>query len=108
MKKFLLVLTAVMSLIINAQAQTDTSYNKLRFGGYGEMLASWKNYGLNRWGGAKGKSEVNHAEISIPRFVLAFDYKFNPKWILGAEIEFEAGGTGMAMEIETGSGSENG
>ena len=108
MKKFLLVLTAIMSLIINAQAQTDTSYNKLRFGGYGEMLASWKNYGLNRWGGAKGKSEVNHAEISIPRFVLAFDYKFNPKWILGAEIEFEAGGTGMAMEIETGSGSENG
>lgn len=108
MKKFLLVLTAVMSLIINAQAQEDTSYNKLRFGGYGEMLASWQNYGLNRWGSTKGSSEVKHAEISIPRFVLALDYKFNPKWILGAEIEFEAGGTGMALEIETGTGSENG
>jgi len=109
MKKFLLVLTAVMSLIINAQAQEDTSYNKLRFGGYGEMLASWQNYGLNRWSGStQGNSEVNHAQISIPRFVLAFDYKFNDKWILGAEIEFESGGTGTAMEIEAGSGSENG
>ena len=43
--------------------------------------------------------------ISIPRFVLAFDYKFNSKWILGAEIEFESGGTGQAMELET---TENG
>lgn len=43
--------------------------------------------------------------ISIPRFVLAFDYKFNSQWILGAEIEFEAGGTGSAYEIEN---TENG
>ena len=33
------------------------------------------------------------------------DYKFTPKWILSAEIEFEAGGTGSAMELEN---SENG
>lgn len=38
-------------------------------------------------------------------FVLAFDYKFNSQWILGAEIEFEAGGTGSAYEIEN---TENG
>ena len=109
MKKFLLVLTAVMSLIIRAQAQDDdTTYHKIRVGGYGEMMASWQNYGLNRWGSTKGSTEVNHAAISIPRFVLAMDYKFNEKWILGAEIEFEAGGTGMALEIEKGTGSENG
>ena len=40
-----------------------------------------------------------------PRFVLAFDYKFNSQWVLGAEIEFEAGGTGSAYEIEN---TENG
>ena len=43
--------------------------------------------------------------ISIPRFVIAFDYKFTPKWILGAEIEFESGGTGAAYELEN---TENG
>lgn len=33
------------------------------------------------------------------------DYKFSPKWILGAEIEFEAGGVGTEMELEN---AENG
>ena len=37
--------------------------------------------------------------------MLAFDYKFNSKWILGAEIEFESGGTGTALELEN---AENG
>lgn len=37
--------------------------------------------------------------------MLALDYKFTPKWILGAEIEFESGGVGTAYEIEN---SENG
>lgn len=37
--------------------------------------------------------------------MLAFDYKFNSKWILGAEIEFEAGGVGLETELEN---SENG
>ena len=44
-------------------------------------------------------------QFSIPRFVLALDYKFNSKWILGAEIEFESGGTGTAYELEN---TENG
>ncbi len=82
---------------------------KFRLGGYGEVLARRMDYGLNRWTGiANGSSRVNHADISIPRFVLALDYKFNKRWTLGAEIEFEAGGTGTEYEIETGTGSENG
>ena len=109
MKHFLLLLSVLLILNVSVNAQDDTTYQKFRFGGYGEMLASWKNYGLNRWSGStNGNSEINHAEISLPRFVLALDYKFSEKWILGAEIEFEAGGTGMAMELEAGSGSENG
>ena len=81
-------------------------YNKFRFGGYGEIVASFKDYGNNRYYGAlDGNTKDHRNTISIPRFVLAMDYKFTPKWILGAEIEFEAGGTGTAVEIEN---SENG
>lgn len=81
-------------------------YDKFRFGGYGEVLASFKDYGINRfYGGDDGNSKKNRNTISLPRFVLAFDYKFSPKWVLGAEIEFEAGGTGSAYELEN---TENG
>lgn len=83
-----------------------TGYNKFRFGGYGELLAQFMDYGINRFNGTNsGNTKVHRNSISIPRFVLAFDYKFNPKWILGAEIEFEAGGVGSAVELEN---SENG
>ncbi len=81
-------------------------YDKLRFGGYGEILANFMDYGINRFRGtSNGNTKDHRNEISIPRFILAFDYKFNSKWILSAEIEFEAGGTGTAYEIEN---TENG
>lgn len=70
------------------------------------MVANFKDYGINRfYGGNDGNPKKNRNTISIPRFVLAFDYKFNSKWILGAEIEFESGGTGTAFELEN---TENG
>ena len=87
---------------------TNDDY-KFRIGGYGEIVARRMDYGLNRWAGtSNGSTRVNHADIAIPRFTLAMDYKFNRRWSLSAEIEFEAGGTGTAYEIETGTGSENG
>ena len=88
------------------QVSAEDDYQKFRFGGYGEMVAAFKDYGINRfYGGNDGNKKDGRNTISIPRFVLAFDYKFNPKWILGAEIEFESGGVGTAYEIEN---SENG
>lgn len=82
------------------------TFKRFRVGGYGEILANFKDYGINRYyGSTEGNAEVKRNTISIPRFVLAFDYKFTKKWILGAEIEFEAGGTGAAYELEN---SENG
>lgn len=96
---------------LGAWAQTapaDTAYGRFRIGGYGEMMASWKDYGLNRFYGGNGNTKKNRAEIAIPRFVLAGDYKITRKWILGAEIEFESGGTGQAVEMEATSGGENG
>ena len=107
-----MLLGATMSLAATAAtppAPVDTAFTKFRAGGYGEMLAQFKDYGLNRFSGVPtGNMKVNHNEISIPRFVLAGDYKITPKWILGAEIEFESGGTGQALEIEQGSAAENG
>ena len=82
------------------------SYGRYRIGGYGEILAQFKNYGINRFNGtAQGNSDFKRNTISIPRFVLAGDYKFNKHWNLGVEVEFEAGGTGNAYEIEN---TENG
>lgn len=93
------------ALPVTAQSVADTAgYSKFRFGGYGEIVASFKDYGINRFQQG-GVTKERRNTIAIPRFVLAMDYKFTPKWILGAEIEFEAGGTGAAYEIEN---SENG
>lgn len=107
MKRLLgtLALCAVMTTGYGAEPDT-LGYRQFRFGGYGEMVANFKDYGINRfYGHSDGNSKQNHNTISIPRFVLAFDYKFSPKWILGAEIEFEYGGTGTAYELEN---TENG
>ena len=91
---------------LSATAADTTGYNKFRFGGYGEMVASFKDYGNNRFAGTlTGNTKTHRNTISIPRFVVAFDYKFNSKWILSSEIEFESGGTGTAVELEN---SENG
>ena len=68
-------------------ANDGDNYKKFRFGGYGEMVASFKDYGINRFYGApEGNPDKHRNTISIPRFVLALDYKFNSKWILGAGI----------------------
>ena len=65
------------------QVTKDDDYEKFRFGGYGEMVAKFMNYGTNRFYGGVDNSDHRNT-IAIPRFVLAFDYKFNSKWILGA------------------------
>ena len=107
MKRLLgtLALCAVMTTGYGAEPDT-LGYRQFRFGGYGEMVANFKDYGINRfYGHSDGNSKQNHNTISVPRFVMAFNYKFSPKWILGAEIEFEYGGTGTAYELEN---TENG
>ena len=75
------------------QRTDNDEYTRFRLGGYGEAVASFKDYGINRYyGNPNGNTRDHRNTISIPRFVLAMDYKFTPKWILSAEIEFEAGG----------------
>ena len=83
---------------MQAAALYGENYSKFRLGGYGEMAASYMDYGPNRIL-PNGSSHENRGTISIPRFVLALDYKFTPTWILGAEIEWEYGGTGTSREM---------
>ena len=77
--------------VLSVERQTETmakkeqtvngeEYKKFRFGGYGEMVAKFMNYGTNRFYGGVDNSDHRNT-ISIPRFVLAFDYKFNSKWV---------------------------
>ena len=98
--------TALGGISAQESESNGSTYNKFRIGGYGEMVAKFKDYGTNRYyGHPEGNVKENRNTVSIPRFVLAIDYKFTSKWILGAEIEFESGGTGIAYELEN---SENG
>ena len=96
---------AVKSSSTKDNSQTE-GYSKLRVGGYGEILASFMGYGTSRFNGTtSGNTYERRNSISIPRFVIAGDYRFNKHWNLGAEIEFEAGGVGIETEMEA---SENG
>lgn len=105
--KYMLSLVAVTACCTFASAQTSDGDNqKLRIGGYGEMVASFKGYGTTRFNGTTtGNTYERRNTISIPRFVLAGDYSFNKHWKLGTEIEFESGGVGLETEMEA---SENG
>jgi len=110
-KTVVCILFSALSLL-SAQAQWNNDsidsygFEKFRIGGYGEAVAAFKNYGINRfYGGANGNSETHRNSISIPRVVVAGDYRFNKHWAVGMEIEFESGGTGSAFEIEN---TENG
>ena len=113
MKNYLikLLLAAGLPVVLAGQLtaqNSDTAGSGYRFrvGGYGEMVASFKNYGINRfYGGSGGNTHTTRNTISIPRFVLAIDYRFNDRWTLGAEIEIESGGVGTACELEN---TENG
>ena len=86
------------------QIDGNEEFQKFRFGGYGEILAQFMNYDPKIVFDGRRTGTLNSTNaISIPRFVLAGDYRFNKHWMLGAEIEFEAGGVGMEYEMEAAS-----
>ena len=74
-----------MSSTVKASEMYADGFSKFRFGGYGEMAASYMDYDWN-WVTPQGTSHMNRATVSIPRFILAFDYKFSPKWVLRADV----------------------
>lgn len=100
MKKVILLCLLTGAFMFELNAQNDDSYKKFRVGGYGEMLYQYMDYGSNSYTLETGAIHDKRGQISIPRMVLAFDYKFKPDLILSSEIEFEYGGTGSGMELE--------
>lgn len=77
-KTFLLTAVSIVASTASAQWNTDSteydSFKHYRIGGYGEMLANFKDYGINRFNGtSEGNSKVRRNTISIPRMVLAGD-----------------------------------
>lgn len=102
---FAVILAAFSPSLAAAQDDYD-SFEHFRFGSYGEAVANFRNYDSNRFGGQpSGADSGRHNFVSLPHFSMAFDYKFNPRWVLGTEIEVEAGGVGVETELEA---SENG
>lgn len=84
-----------------AQIGMDTTqYDKYRFGGYGEVLYQNMDYGADRYNYPDGAQSENRALITVPRAVFSFEYKFSPSIDFNAEVEFEYGGTGSALELE--------
>jgi hypothetical protein len=116
--KQLLSMTVLLSLIFaqHAAAQTkddasvqlppEWNFNRYRFGGYAEMLFQRMDYGPDRVKDPAGAPSAVRSQISLPRSIFAFDYKFRDDIILSTEGEFEYGGTGAAMELEYEEGGE--
>jgi hypothetical protein len=84
----------------------EWNFNKFRFGGYGEMLFQRMDYGPDRYKAPSGSPADSRSYLTIPRSVFAMDYKFSEDLVFGAEVEFEYGGTGAAMELEYSEGGE--
>ena len=96
----LAVLTFAFDILIAQTPAQDTTFNVIRFGGYGEILYQRMDYGPNRYLGNDGSPSDKRAYISVPRAIFAFDYKFRDDIVFGTEVEFEYGGTGAGMELE--------
>lgn len=65
----------------------------LSIGGYGELL--YQNFGDRDDGPASGKTDT----FDVLRGVLYFGYKFNDRFLLNTEIEYEHAGSEVAVEF---------
>jgi len=91
------LLLAAASLPMAARAQDAKTF---AIGGYGEML--FQSYGY----GPPGTSA--NRIVDIPRFVLEFEYYFAKDLYTEAEIEYEHGGAGVALEPDGSPAIEKG
>lgn len=105
-----LLLTASLSLSPIYAADDDEPRQRkpiserFQIGGYGEVVGTYNFFSdeyLRYTDAASYADAPGHGRVDIPHFVIWMGYDFGKGWTLGAEIEFEHGGTESAVEIET-------
>ena len=90
----------------SATAQKDTldKPSRLTIGGYGEAVYNYNFYSDNvfRYSHADRYTESKgHGRVDIPHAVIMLGYDMGHGWSVGTEVEFEHGGTEVAVEKET-------
>ena len=79
----------------------------LVLGGYGEAVTSRYFYSdqYTRYiEPEKFKNCKSRGEFDLPHVTFMIGYNFGKGWCMNAELEYEHGGTGSAMEIEANEG----
>ena len=81
--------------------------DKFTIGGYGEATMSRKFYSNNykRYTNPEGYKHDSYGEFDLPHVVIYLGYDFGKGWSMSSEIEYEHGGTEVAVEVEA---EENG
>jgi hypothetical protein len=92
------VAASVVAMALAGSARAESI--KFEIGGYGEMLYSHYNYGPDQKSDPNGSPPDSRAILDIPRLVLEFETYFTRSLWMEAEVEYEHGGTGSAMELE--------
>ena len=104
-KLFILaVLMMGIAQVAAAQNDTTTKAQRLTIGGYGEAVYNYNFYSDNvfRYSHADRYTESKgHGRVDIPHAVITLGYDMGRGWSIGTEVEFEHGGTEVAVEKET-------
>ena len=100
----LVVLMMGVAQVATAQNDTTTKTQRLVIGGYGEAVYNYNFYSDNvfRYSHADRYTESKgHGRVDIPHAVIMLGYDMGRGWSIGTEVEFEHGGTEVAVEKET-------
>lgn len=90
-------------LTLSSLCATAQDLSRLYIGGYGEAVLTRNFYSqsFNRYKKPENyTNDKSHGRFDLPHVCLNLGYNFGKGWTLGAEVEFEHGGTGSAVEIE--------
>ncbi|MDR0829683.1 MAG: hypothetical protein LBN95_06190 [Prevotellaceae bacterium] len=112
-KSFFLLTILFVSAVSFAQTENDSVktetkaakfFKGLTLGGYGEVAYSRNFYSdnIHRYSHAEDyRNAPSHGRFDIPHVVVLLGYEFGKGWRFSSEIEFEHGGTEVAIELET-------
>lgn len=107
---FLLPICCLAQDVDATTSATIKEEKKSRFqlGGYGEISYQRMFYSDNtaRYSYPESHKDATHGRFDLPHVVVSLGYDFGKGWKMGAEIEFEHGGSGSSFELEMTEGGE--